>query len=89
MDVKLNAKIGPVGRNSTVQSRAQKPPPKTDSVRLDQSARLDRSLAATPEIRSEAVQRARELIADTTYPSKETLGKVAMLLAANIGASQK
>ena len=84
MDVKFNSQTDPIGENLPVQKRARKQAPTSDSVRLDQSASLDRALAATPPVRSEAVERARKLIADPAYPSQETLGKVAKLLAASI-----
>lgn len=84
MDVKLDTHINPVGRNSTVQRRPRKPAPASDTVQLDQTANLKRSLASTPEVRAAAVERARSLIADPNYPPKETVLQMASLLAARM-----
>jgi hypothetical protein len=43
--------------------------------------RLTRALAATPDMRPEAVARARELIEAVHYPPAETTQRIAHLLA--------
>lgn len=48
------------------------------------SAKLGLKLAATPEVRAEAVARAKALIADPNYPNPATINKVARRLADNI-----
>jgi hypothetical protein len=50
---------------------------------FEESHRLDQVLSDTPEVRPDQVARAKALVADPTFPSKEQLGKIAGLLAAN------
>ncbi len=45
------------------------------------SRRLEAALAAAPDVRSEAVERARILVSSPEYPPQETMQKLARLLA--------
>jgi hypothetical protein len=90
MQVKLDSNLDPVRRSATAQHRSPKVASSPATVRFDQSAGLDRALAGMPDMRPDAVERARKLIADPNYPSKETLWRVGELLAsgfANVPAS--
>lgn len=45
---------------------------------------LNAALAATPDVRPEAVRRGEALVASATYPSADIMKRIANLLAANI-----
>jgi hypothetical protein len=55
--------------------------PTTDFTAATQ---LAKKLAATPEVRSDEVARAKALIADPNYPNTATIDKVARQIAKNI-----
>jgi hypothetical protein len=55
--------------------------PTTDFTAATQ---LAKKLAATPEVRSDEVARAKALIADPNYPNTATIEKVARQIAKNI-----
>ncbi len=48
---------------------------------FEQSNRLNQALADTADVRPEKVARAKALVADPNYPSKEQMQKVATMLA--------
>ena len=48
---------------------------------------LETALKSAPDSRPEAVDRARELLNDASYPSPDTLKKISGLLAANSDSS--
>lgn len=48
------------------------------------ATQLAKKLAATPEVRSDEVARAKALIADPNYPNTTTIDKVARQIAKNI-----
>jgi hypothetical protein len=50
---------------------------------FEESRRLNQALTDTPEVRADQVARAKALVADPNYPSKEQLDRIAGLLAAN------
>ncbi|HYG34151.1 MAG TPA: hypothetical protein VEC99_05175 [Clostridia bacterium] len=62
-------------------AKAQKPRSGEDKVEFSVAEKLDRSLEAVPQVRAEKVEQARALVMDKSYPSKETLGRVARVLA--------
>ena len=53
-------------------------------VDLDSTETLHRLLQETPDVRPEVVARGKALLADPSYPSKETLQRVAELLARHL-----
>jgi hypothetical protein len=71
----------PVGQTELVRRSAATPRPVADDTSFERSAALNRSLADTPEVRSEVVERARRLIEDSSYPPPEAINKIADLLA--------
>ena len=83
-----------VGQTELVRRSAATPRPVGDGASFERSAALNRSLADTPEVRREVVERARRLIEDTSYPPPEAINKIADLLAmklaqeANAGGDQ-
>ena len=88
MDVRIESNIDKIQGYSIGKKPPKKVAPTVDSAQFDHAANLNRSFAATTEIRPEAVDRAKKLIADSAYPPKETLWKTASVLSANINAAQ-
>jgi hypothetical protein len=58
----------------------QPSPPPADVLSTDNAAFLRSELARQPEIRPEVVQRARAIISDVNYPSRDTLKSIASLI---------
>jgi hypothetical protein len=56
----------------------------TPEVSLEGSAGLDRALASVPDVRPEAVSRAKALIADPNYPSARNLKQLSGFLAQHL-----
>ena len=66
--------------------RPGKPSPPASSPPLadfEESHRIKQALNDSPKVRADQVARAKALVADPNYPSKEQLGRIAGLLAAN------
>ncbi|PAW68980.1 MAG: hypothetical protein B9S34_00550 [Opitutia bacterium Tous-C1TDCM] len=59
------------------QTAARPLAPRPDRISTESAAFLRAELARQPEIRPEVVARGRELAADSSYPSFETLRSVA------------
>jgi hypothetical protein len=82
MEVKFNKEINvapPVTRPekaAPVQARQSDPEPA-----FDNSRNLDEALSATPDVRTDVVDRARDLVKSPQYPPVETMKKIARLLA--------
>ena len=70
---------------SGVTRQATKASPVATQTEADfaASTRLAEKLAAAPEVRSDAVARAKALIADPNYPNAATVEKIAQRLAEN------
>jgi hypothetical protein len=66
--------------NSTAKSA-------TDGVSLSDSTALEGALASVPDSRPEAVQRAKDLLADPNYPPLVLIQKLSRLLATNTDTS--
>jgi len=71
----------PIGQTEQVRRSGTSPRPAADGTAFERSAALNRSLANTPEVRQQVVERARRLIEDTSYPPQEAINKIADLLA--------
>lgn len=59
-----------------------------DVFKPEQNEKLMNLLHAEPDARPDAVARARALVADPSYPSKEVLEKVAQGIIAQVGKSE-
>lgn len=56
-------------------------PAPADQVNFSATEAVDKALSATPDVRAEEVERARQLIGDPSYPPPETIRKLSELLA--------
>jgi len=79
----------PVGQTELVRRSAATPRPVADGASFERSHALSHSLANTPEVRQEVVERARRLIEDTSYPPPEAINKIADLLAIKLAEESK
>jgi hypothetical protein len=84
MDVKLNTNIDIVRYGQTNPAKTRPAPLATDTAQFDGSEKLDRALQAAPDVRPEAVERAQRLIGDVEYPPRETIRRIAVLLAMHL-----
>ena len=83
MEIKLNARLSSVARIASAQPAARvNHTPEVDG--FAGSHALEARLAATPDVRPEAVERAKQLIGDPGYPPNEAIEKIATLLAMEI-----
>lgn len=69
-----------LSRSKTTQ---QKKPVSTETA-FTASAQLSDRLAATPDVRPDAVSKAKQLIADPNYPDSKTVDTIARKLADEI-----
>ena len=85
MEVNLNVKsAGPAVANVAPQTRVKTLSGNSDAPQFSAAAALNESFGETPDIRPEAVDKARRLISQSSYPPAETVKKIAVLLAFNI-----
>jgi hypothetical protein len=84
-----------LSRSIEIVSRIWKGPMKpTDrlsnepEVSFAQSRSLEKKLAAEPDVRPEAVERARQLVSKASYPPPEVLEKIARTLAINFDSAE-
>lgn len=56
-----------------------------EKISFNDAATLEKALQETPEVRTDVVDNAKRLIGDPTYPPRETLQKIANLLAIGMG----
>lgn len=77
-----NAKLAmqPLGN----QTKAHPPQRDTDTAVFDRAEALKRTLQATPLVRPEVVERARQFIGDAQYPPEEVMQGIAVLLATKL-----
>ncbi len=57
---------------------------KRDEVAFTELKALDQKLHETPEVRPDAVARARSLVEKPEYPPEKTIQRIAILLAAQL-----
>jgi hypothetical protein len=84
MEVKLNPGLNVNTGASPAVARPSTPPPADTTMSFERTQSLQNTLQETSQVRPEAVARASALVADNNYPSDETLGKMAGLLADKI-----
>jgi hypothetical protein len=61
----------------------------SDSADFSEADALNQALRAEPEVRAEAVARARELIGDVKWPPREAIEQISNLLAVHLLAEAK
>jgi len=81
MEIKLDLNAGRVAAvgASTPAARATEAPGEKSDFR--EAAALERALKATPDVRPDVVEEAKRVVGEPDYPPRETLQKIATLLA--------
>jgi hypothetical protein len=80
-----SAALRPVERPERAPAKTKAP---ESRVEFSQAAALEKALANTPEVRPERVDQARRLVGDPEYPPRETLQRIATLLAIKLSAEK-
>jgi hypothetical protein len=82
MEIKLNSNIDSVARLNHLQSKASRPVNQESALsEFGESKALEARLDELPDVRSERVQHAQKLIGDPEFPPRETIQRLAALLA--------
>jgi hypothetical protein len=89
MQVNPSHQNDPIGQTEMVRRSAATSQTTADGASFDRSTALNRSLADTPAVRQQVVERARRLIEDTSYPPPVAINKIADLLAMKLGQESK
>jgi hypothetical protein len=88
-DMKINTNVTSAGVDgiSLPKRPVSAPTPNSEEVSLNGLSSVTGQLQGTPDIRPEAVERARTLIANPNYPGTDEMSKVSQLLADNLGGA--
>ena len=81
MEIKLDLNAGNVQQVKAAKPVVRPERVETEAARFDKADALERALERTPDVRSEVVERGKQLVADPAYPPRETLQRIAALLA--------
>lgn len=81
MEVSPNLNAGSVNRAPSSQPVGQRTKPEAVGTAFANAEALDEALRSTPDTRPEVVARAKKLVEDVNYPPRETINKIANLLA--------
>ncbi len=84
MQINSNNYTGNVARVAYVSSNGKANAPKGDNVQFEQTAALERSLKETPDVRSDVVDRAKDLVSSPNYPPPEVIKRISNLLAIHL-----
>jgi hypothetical protein len=89
--MKVNMNVNPVSVDGPTSPKRPTPAPETalEQTSFASSTAINNALQSAPDSRSEAVERARALIADPEYPGPAVLGQVSNLLAGKLGGESE
>jgi hypothetical protein len=86
MEIKLNSNIDSVARVSNTQPKASRPIDSDPDVAVFETSRaLEARLQSLPDVRANVVEHGRRLAGDPAYPPRETIQRIAALLALDKG----
>lgn len=89
MQINSNLNIGSIHSPNPRPPVARDFSQPADEIAFRGSESIEKALEEAPASRPEKVARARELIADGDYPPRETIRKIAFLLAGGMGADSQ
>jgi len=85
MEIKFNTQIDFAARVNSPAAKASRPSDSDTAssalAAFENSRALEAGLDQLPDVRADKVEEARKLIADPAYPPRETLRRIATLLA--------
>jgi hypothetical protein len=85
MEVDFNPGRNPItGASQSIVRRPAAAPAADTNMSFERTQSLEQSLKDTSQIRPEKVAQASALVADSSYPSDETLNRMAGLLAKHL-----
>jgi hypothetical protein len=84
MEINTNLKAGGVGSPTPPARAAAAAAVVGDTSTFTSTAAIEKALASLPDVRAEAVERARTLTSQVSYPPLETIRKISKLLAIKI-----
>ena len=89
MEIKLNSNIDSVARLGNHQLKTSRPIDQQPSMsEFQNSQALETRLNDLPDVRTDKLQEAKRLVGDPTYPPRETIQRLATLLAIDGNAAQ-
>lgn len=90
MEVNPNLKVGSVPRTPPDQPVVRRSGSGSEeaAVQFTESQALNLALADVPDLRVEAVEKARQLVGQVDYPPQETIQKLANLFAIHFSNSK-
>ncbi|MDX1951817.1 MAG: hypothetical protein SFY81_06510 [Verrucomicrobiota bacterium] len=86
MEIKLNSGLDALARAGAVSPKPKAAASQSSGLSFEETQALNESLLATPDIRSEAVTRGKELVSSAAYPPPEAIQRIANLLAMNLSS---
>ncbi len=89
MEINTNLNTGGVSGANPPGRPASPARPAGNGVSFASSEALDKALKSLPDSRQDAVERAKALVNDPSYPSSDTLKKLSQFLAANLSATEE
>ena len=82
MEIKLNRNIDSVARVVNTQPKASRPIDSDSALSVFENSRaLEARLEELPDVRLEKIETGRKLVGDPAYPPRETIARIATLLA--------
>jgi hypothetical protein len=82
MEIKLNVSLDSVARVSGTRAKASRPiDSDSASSAFENSRALEARLEQLPVVRADKLDTGRRLVGDPTYPPRETIQRIATLLA--------
>ncbi len=82
MEIKLNVNLDSVARVSSTHTRASRPIDSDSALSAFENSRaLEARLEQLPDVRAEKLETGRLAVGDPAYPPRETIQRIATLLA--------
>jgi hypothetical protein len=82
MEIKINRNVDSVTRVFSTGAKASRPIDADSALSVFENSRaLEARLEAIPDVRMGAVEHGRRLVGDPAYPPRETIQRIASLLA--------
>ena len=82
MEIKLNVSLDSVARVSSTRAKASRPiDSDSASSAFENSRALEARLEQLPNVREDKLETGRRLVGDPAYPPRETIQRIATLLA--------
>ena len=82
MEIKLNVSVDSVARVSSTRAKASRPIDSDSALSAFENSRaLEARLEQLPSVRADKLETGRRLVGDPAYPPRETIERIATLLA--------